>query len=74
MNLIVDRIENNIVVCQDLDSKKIREVNKKDINFKVSDGDIIIFKDGKYFKDDDLKNNRLSMIKNKMERLKSIKK
>ena len=49
MNLVVDRIVNNIAVCQDLDTKIKYEVDTKTLTFNISDGDIITLKDGEYY-------------------------
>ncbi len=73
MKYSVDRIEDNIVILQDLDTKVIKEVNKKDIKFKISDGDVLLFKDNKYIKDNKLKEDRIKLIQEKMNRLKGLK-
>ncbi len=73
MKYSVDRIEDNIVILQDLDTKVIKEVNKKDIKFKISDGDVLLFKDNKYIKDNKLKEDRLKLIQEKLNRLKGLK-
>ena len=73
MKYSVDRIEDNIVILQDLDTKIIKEVNKKDIKFKVSEGDILLFKDNKYIKDDKLKEDRVRLIQEKLNKLKGLK-
>ncbi len=73
MKYSVDRIENTIVILQDLVTKKIKEVNIKDIRCKVSDGDILLFKDNKYIKDNKLKEDRIKLIQEKMNRLKGLK-
>lgn len=74
MKLAVDRIEDDIVICQDLDTKIIYELDKELLDFEVNDSDIIIFEDGKYKKDDKLKEDRLNIIKNKFEMVKNINK
>ena len=74
MKLAVDRIEEDIIVCQDLDTKLLYELDKELLDFEVSDTDIIIFENGKYKKDDKLKEERLNIIKNKFEMAKNINK
>ena len=73
MKYSVDRIEGSIVILQDLNTKEIKEVNKKNIKFKIKDGDIIVFKDNCYYKDDNLKEDRLKLIQEKINRLKGEK-
>jgi hypothetical protein len=73
MKYCVDRIEDNIVILQDLDTKEIKEVLKKDIGIRVKDGDILVYKDNKYMKDNKLKEDRLKLIQEKMNRLKGLK-
>ena len=74
MKYSVDRIENNIIILQDLDTKEIKNIRKSDINFKVSDGDVLIYKNNKYIKDDLLKDDRLKLIHEKMNKLKGLNK
>ena len=73
MKYCVDRIEDNIVILQDLDTKEIKEVLKKDIGIRVKDGDILVYKDNIYMKDNKLKEDRLKLIQEKMNRLKGLK-
>ena len=44
----IDRIENNIAVCEDLESHKITNINKKDLPANCKEGDIIVLYNGKY--------------------------
>ena len=73
MKYSVDRIEGNIVILQDLDTKEIKEVLKKDIGIRVKDGDILVYKNNKYYKDDNAKAERLKMIQEKLNKVKGIK-
>jgi hypothetical protein len=73
MKYCVDRIEDNIIILQDLDTKEIKEVLKKDIGIRVKDGDILVYKDNKYMKDNKLKEDRIKLIQEKMNRLKGLK-
>ncbi len=72
MKYSVDRIEDNIIILQDLDTKEIKEVLKKDIGIRVKDGDILVYKDNKYMKDNNLKEDRLKLIQEKLNRLKNM--
>ena len=73
MKYSVDRIEDTIVILQDFDTKEIKEVLKKDIGIRVKDGDILVYKDNKYMKDNRLKEDRVKLIQEKMNRLKGLK-
>ena len=73
MKYAVDRIENNIVVLQDLNTKIIKEVNIKTIGFEVNERDILIYKDNKYYKDNKAKQERINILQEKLNRLKKIK-
>ena len=73
MKYSVDRVEDNIIVLQNINTKEIIKINKKDINFKVVDGDIIISKDNKFIKDEKLKEDRLRLIQEKLNKVKGLK-
>ena len=73
MKYSVDRLENEIVVLEDLDTKVIKEVLKKDLNFKVREGDILIYKDNQYIKDNKIKEDRIKMLQEKLNKLKGLK-
>ena len=72
MKYSVDRVEGNIVILQDLDTKELKEVSKKDIKLRIKDGDILLFKDNKYLKDNKLKEDRVKLIQDKLNRLKNL--
>ncbi len=74
MKLAVDRIEDNIIICQDIETKIIYELDKELLNFEVNDGDIISFENGVYYKDDKSKEERINIIKSKFEMVKNINK
>ena len=70
MKYAVDRIEDNIVILQELKTGKIIEVNKNTIKFKVKDRDILIYKDNKYIKDNKEKEKRLKELQTKFNKVK----
>ena len=72
MNLVVDRIVNGIAICQNLDNKLMFEIDVKEFDFKVNDGDVISLIDGKYELNNELKEERKKIIKDKFERLKNL--
>ena len=50
MKLIVDRFEDNYVVCED-ENQKVLNILKDEIEGEVKEGDILVFCDGKYIVD-----------------------
>lgn len=74
MKYAVDRINNEVATLESIiDGSKIN-IMIKDISFDIKEGDILVFDGEKYFKDDKLKNERIKNIREKMNRLISIKK
>lgn len=73
MKYAVDRIENNIVILENINNKEIREVNIKKIGFNINEGDILVFKNNRYYKDDKEKKNRISLLQEKLNKVKNIK-
>ncbi len=69
MRFAVDRIEDDIVVLENLDDEKITYLNKKELKFKVAEGDILILNGNTYVKSDTEKEKRLLEIKRKMDML-----
>ena len=69
MRFAVDRIEDDIVVLENLDDEKITYLNKKELKFEVSEGDILILNGNTYVKSDTEKEKRLLEIKRKMDML-----
>jgi len=72
MKYSVDRIEGNIIILQNLESKEMKEIDKDILDFEVNDGDIIIYENNQYRKDDNAKEDRLKMIQEKLNRLKEL--
>ena len=70
MKYSVDKIENDIVILEDLDNGNIKEESISIFNFKVKEKDILLFNNNVYIKDDNEKTNRINMLREKMNRLK----
>ena len=70
MDLVVDRIVNDIAVCQNLDNKLMFEIDTNEFDFDVHDGDVISLVDGKYVLNNKLKEERKKIILDKFERAK----
>lgn len=69
MKYAVDKIEDNIVTLENIIDGSKRNILLKDITFNIIEGDILVFNGKKYIKDDNLKNERLKKIQEKMNRL-----
>ncbi len=70
MKYAVDRIENDIVVLENIENNKIINVELSRMPRKVKEGDILVFKDNCYALDNNEKKIRLNRIREKMQRLK----
>ena len=71
MKYSVDEIIDDIIKLENLETRKIIYINKSDIDFDIYENDIVVLENNKYIKDDELKNKRVNMLKEKLERLKN---
>ena len=71
MKYSVDEIIDEIIKLEDLETRDIIYLDKKDLDFDIRENDILVFKNNKYYKDDNLKEKRIDMLKEKLERLKN---
>ena len=71
MKYSVDEIIGDIIKLENLETREIIYINKSDIDFDIYENDILVLENNKYIKDDELKNKRLNMLKEKLERLKN---
>ena len=71
MKYSVDEIIDDVIKLENLETREIVYLNKSNIDFEVLENDILVFKVNKYYKDDELKNKRIDMLKEKLERLKN---
>ena len=74
MKYAVDRIENNIVVLENINNNSIREVNINELPNNIKEGTILKYYNKKYIIDTKEEENRRERIQEKLERLKRIKK
>lgn len=61
MELIVDRLEEEYIVCED-ENKNIVNILKNEVEDEVKEGDIIVFVDGKYIINKEKTKNRKEYI------------
>ena len=71
MKYSVYEIIDDIIKLENLETRKIIYINKSDIDFDIYENDILVLENNKYIKDDELKNKRVNMLKEKLERLKN---
>mgnify|MGYP004516353545 CR=1 FL=1 len=69
MKYAVDKVEDDIVLLENIINGEKITVKKEDFSFPVKETDIVIKKDDAYLKDDKEKEDRIKMIKAKMEAL-----
>ena len=69
MKYAVDKVDGDIVLLENILNGEKKEVRKECFSFQVKETDIIIVLNGIYKKDNKEKNDRIKMIKAKMESL-----
>lgn len=69
MKYAVDKIEDNIVVLENIITGDIITVTKDKFSYDVKESDIVIYENGEYIESKKDKEERLKTIKEKMERL-----
>ena len=69
MKYAVDKVEDDIVLLENIINGEKITVKKEDFSFPVKETDIVIKKDDAYLKDDKEKEDRIKIIKAKMEAL-----
>lgn len=69
MKYSVDRIEGNIAILESLEDKEKKEIPIAELPSNIKEGNILIYKDNKYTKDELLERKRKKDLKNKFEML-----
>lgn len=67
----VDRIEENIIVLENIENKEIIEINKCELDFEVVDGNILKLIDGKFELDQKVEVSRKESLRDRLNRLKN---
>ena len=70
MKYAVDRIENGIAVCENLQTKEIKYYKIEELPKGIKDGSIIIWKENKFVLDEDCEQKRKLALRSKMDKLK----
>ena len=71
MKFVVDRIENEIVILENMKTKEIIEIESSIIPFKVKDGNILNYQDGTYSMGSDYEKKRRDNLRRRLEKLKN---
>ena len=70
MKYVIDRIEDNIVICQNLETKEMVELEKKLLPSNVKDGNVLLFDNNEYKLDLNEEELRRQRIRERFNRLK----
>lgn len=70
MKYAVDRIEGNIIILENIETSEKIELPIIE-GMDAKEGDILIYENNTYRKDDTIKEERLNTIKEKMDKLRS---
>lgn len=74
MKYAVDRIIENIVVLEDISTGKIIEKRKEELPENIHEGSIVVFNDNMYCIDEVEEISRKESLRERLERLKNLKK
>ncbi len=69
MKFAVDKIDNGIVLLENIKDNSKVEVSLDKLPLDVKETDILVYKNNKYEKDDNEKEERLRLIEEKMNKL-----
>lgn len=70
MKYVIDRIEDNIVICQNLESKEMVEIEKNLLPQNIKDGTMLLFENNEYkldLKEEELRRKRISERFNRLK-------
>ena len=67
----VDRIEEDIIVLENIENKEIIEINKTELDFEVVDGNILKLVDGKFELNQEVEVSRKESLRDRLNRLKN---
>ena len=66
----VDRIEENIVVLENISTGEIIEMDKTSFDFDIDEGNILVCNDGVFSLDKECEESRRSSLRERLNRLK----
>ena len=74
MKYAIDKIEDDIIVLENLDTKELKEVSSSQILVEPHEGAIVLEQEENYIISETEETKRRQMLKEKLERLKNLKK
>ena len=72
MKYAVDKIEDNLIICEEITTGEKITLNKNEIKGKVHEGAIIIKSDSSYEVNKEEEENRKKLLQEKLNRLKNL--
>ena len=66
----IEKIENNLVIAEDLETKEQITLSQKDFTFSIKEGTMFDIKNNKIIKQQKLEDERRKLLRERMERLK----
>lgn len=72
MKYAVDRIENNIVVLENIDTCEIIEIDKNNLPENIHEGSIIVNDNNKYIIDEITEEEKRQSLRNRLDKLKNL--
>lgn len=69
MKYIIDRIENNMVICENQETKKMENFDKSMFPEQIKDGDVVIRENDTFRIDEEETENRKEYIEKLMKKL-----
>lgn len=67
--LVVDRLEGNIAICEDRKTGEIKQIEKSELPENIKEGSVLIFENGKYQLDNKKQEEISKRIEEKMNNL-----
>lgn len=74
MRFVVDRIEEEIVILESLETKDIIEAEKDALPKEVHEGSVLVYENEEFKMDEETENKRREDLMRRLERLKKLKK
>lgn len=71
MKWAIDRIIDNIVIIENIETGELKEVNIKILPFSIQEGTILIYKNNKYELNKTFEDKRRQMIEERFKRLRN---
>ena len=66
----IEKIENNLVIAENLETKEQITIPQKDFTFSIKEGTMFDIKNNKIIKQQKLEDERRKLLRERMERLK----